>query len=149
MLLYNCTRVDGHKGNIPLSKEDGATIPMASSLKGTKTAADKSEQIEPEAVGDCTWCIEYHVPWALFAKHHNVAVPEPGTQWRCNFCTVPSICLRLHASDARQGGTLIAQCVGWRMQISVLTRPHTHTGVAGLRLARHARTSIALLTSRS
>ena len=90
MLLYNCTRVDGHKGNIPLSKEDGATIPMASSLKGTKTAADTGEQIEPEAVGDCTWSIEYHVPWALFAKHHNVeAPPAPGTQWRCNFCTGP------------------------------------------------------------
>ena len=86
MLLYNCTRVDGHKGNVPLSKEDGATIPMASSLKGTKTAADKSEQIEPEAVGDCTWCIEYHVPWSLFTKHFGVAAPpDAGTVWRCNF----------------------------------------------------------------
>ena len=47
MLLYKCIG-GGCKQITALPTEDGATINMASSLFGTKTAADSGKPIEPE-----------------------------------------------------------------------------------------------------
>ena len=104
MLLYKC-KGGGCRDTTKVTLEDAASIMMASSLTGKKTAADTGMRVPadgweedrklpasdprlvaPEIQADTTFCIEYHVPWELFAKWHGVQRPTGGAQWRCNFC---------------------------------------------------------------
>jgi hypothetical protein len=61
MLLYHCK---GGTSFEPVAPEDGATIKMASSLVAPGTPILPSEASEPQP-----WVVEYHIPWALFAKY--------------------------------------------------------------------------------
>jgi hypothetical protein len=59
----------------PVTDEDGATIRVSHSMP---------KQIEPEIATPCSWSVEYHVPFTLFAKYFEVPAPKQGTQWKCN-----------------------------------------------------------------
>jgi len=48
------------------------------------TAADDGAALDRRDI-ETQYCVEYHVPWALFAKYHGVAAPEAGARWRGNF----------------------------------------------------------------
>ena len=56
MLLYHCTRVNGHEGNREVSQADAATVKMASSLvqPGNTLAWGPGRVIEPEVTGPTT-----------------------------------------------------------------------------------------------
>lgn len=79
MLLYACpSRADGAAGarGVHVTPEDGATIRIAHTLP---------QIVDPEIAAPTTWAVEYHVPWALFAKYFGAAAPQAGTVWRANF----------------------------------------------------------------
>ena len=59
-----------------VSDEDGATIQMATTLP---------KIVEPEIAEPTTWAVEYHVPFALFAKYFGSQTPTPGCEWLGNF----------------------------------------------------------------
>ena len=79
MLLHRCPspeeRDQGRKTE-NVSDEDGATIQMATTLP---------KFVEPEIAEPTTWAVEYHVPFALFAKYFCSQTPTPGCEWLGNF----------------------------------------------------------------
>ena len=79
MLLHRCPspeeRDQGRKTE-NVSDEDGATIQMATTLP---------KIVEPEIAEPTTWAVEYHVPFALFAKYFGSQTPPPGCEWLGNF----------------------------------------------------------------
>jgi len=79
MLLHRCPspeeRDQGRKTE-NVRDEDGATIQMATTLP---------KFVEPEIAEPTTWAVEYHVPFALFAKYFGSQTPTPGCEWLGNF----------------------------------------------------------------
>jgi hypothetical protein len=79
MLLYRCpgtSKPGPGLQHTPVSDADGATIRMAHSLPGI---------VKPEIGEPTTWTVEYHVPFALFARYFKAKRPVSGTVWRANF----------------------------------------------------------------
>lgn len=79
MLVHRCVSPEekaAGKKTYDVSPEDGATIPMAHSMP---------KIVDPEIAAPTVWTVEYHLPFALFAKYFDAAVPSPGTAWKGNF----------------------------------------------------------------
>ena len=81
-LVYSCTP----DRRVELAREDASRIKVAASLSPERgpTAAADGAALDRRDV-ETEYCVEYHVPWALFAKYHGVAAPEAGARWRGNF----------------------------------------------------------------
>ena len=76
LLLYHCR---GGTESTPVSEEDAATIQIAATAGPAPILPD--QDTEPQS-----WSVEYHVPWALFAKHFDTPTPPTGgTVWTANF----------------------------------------------------------------
>ena len=80
MLLHRCPSSEeknAGKGPYDVSPEDGATILMAHSMP---------KNVEPEIVEPTTWTVEYHIPFTLFQKYFDAAIPPTsGASWKGNF----------------------------------------------------------------
>lgn len=79
VLLHRCLSTaerEAGQERPPLGDEEGALIQMATTLP---------KIVEPEITEPTTWTVEYHVPWPLFTKYFDVAIPQSGTTWRANF----------------------------------------------------------------
>lgn len=77
MLLYHCR---GGTEHTPVALEDGASVKIASTVGAAPVLPTSS------TCPQC-WVLEYHVPWALFAKYFgaDVAPPLSGAAWTANF----------------------------------------------------------------
>ncbi len=79
MLVYRCPSPEERqagKERVEMTGEDGAAIRMAHSLP---------KIVDPEIAEPTTWTIEYHIPFALFAKYFGLCPPQAGARWRANF----------------------------------------------------------------
>ena len=75
MLVHRCATEAGEERR-SVTDEDGATIPMATSLP---------KIVDPEITAPTTWTVEYHLPSTLFATYFDIAPPTSNTTWKANF----------------------------------------------------------------
>ena len=79
MLLYRCTSAterEAGRDRQSVSDAEGDTIRMATTLP---------KIVEPELTETTIWSVEYHVPFALFAKYFGCDTPTAGNEWKSNF----------------------------------------------------------------
>lgn len=79
MLVHRCVSPEekaAGKQTYDVSPEDGTTIPMAHSMP---------KIVDPEIAVPTVWTVEYHLPFALFAKYFDAVAPSSGTAWKGNF----------------------------------------------------------------
>ena len=79
MLLYRCpsaTEREAGRDRQSVSDAEGDTIRMATTLP---------KIVEPELIETTIWSVEYHVPFALFAKYFGCDTPTAGSEWKSNF----------------------------------------------------------------
>jgi hypothetical protein len=80
MLLRRCSSSaerEWGRSNGLLAESDALTVTVAGTLPRV---------VEPEITEPTTWCLEYHIPLALFHRYF-IDCPPPfaGTEWKANF----------------------------------------------------------------
>ena len=80
LLLRRCSSTTERAWGRPnpmLAEEDAGLVRIAHTMP---------RRVDPEIVEPTTWCVEYHVPFALFQRYFvDLPLPSPGTEWKGNF----------------------------------------------------------------
>ena len=80
MLLRRCSSTaerEWGRSNGMLAESDASIVTVAGTLPRI---------VEPEITEPTTWCLEYHIPLALFHRYFiDCPPPSAGTEWKANF----------------------------------------------------------------
>jgi len=75
--ITDSTRVhDGFKASTPLSESNARRLRIFNSMP---------QVVEPELTDETTWCIEFHIPFALLEAYVGPIAIDKGSVWRANF----------------------------------------------------------------